>query len=99
MVAALVQAGDITDERWRQASATVPRYVLIPRYYRPDNYHEIDATKAVDHSMWLRSVYSDETLITQKTACTVTSSGTMPGLVAIMLHVLNVRDHQRRSSK
>lgn len=93
MVAALVQAGDITDERWRQAFAAVPRHALVPRYYRPDNYHEIDATKVVDHSRWLRSVYSDETLITQKTACTVTSSGTMPGLVALMLHALDVRDH------
>jgi protein-L-isoaspartate O-methyltransferase len=45
--------------------------------------------------MWLRSVYSDETLITQKTARTVTSSGTMPGLVALMLQALDVRDHHR----
>ncbi len=95
MVDALVQTGDITDERWRQAFTAVPRHALIPRYYRPDNYHEIDATKATDYSMWLRSVYSDETLITQKTALTVTSSGTMPGLVAIMLHALDVRDHHR----
>lgn len=26
MVSALVQAGDITDERWRQAFASVPRH-------------------------------------------------------------------------
>ncbi|MGH3867933.1 MAG: methyltransferase domain-containing protein [Pseudonocardiaceae bacterium] len=95
MVASLVQAGDITDARWQQAFAAVPRHALVPSYYRPDNYQEIDATKTVDHSMWLRSVYSDETLITQKTACTVTSSGTMPGLVAIMLHALDVRDCHR----
>ncbi len=95
MIDALVQAGDITDERWRQAFAAVPRHALIPRYYRPDNYHEIYATKAADHSMWIRSVYSDETLITQKTPSTVTSSGTMPGLVATMLHALDVCDHHR----
>ncbi len=95
MVDALVQAGDITDERWRQAFAAVPRHALVPRYYRSDNYQEIDATRANDHSMWLRSVYSDETLITQKTARTVTSSATMPGLVAILLHALDVRDHHR----
>jgi protein-L-isoaspartate O-methyltransferase len=95
MVAALVQAGDITDERWRQAFAAVPRHALVPRYYRSDNYHEIDATTATDHSTWLRSVYSDETLITQKTERTVTSSGTMPGLVATMLRALDVRDHHR----
>jgi protein-L-isoaspartate O-methyltransferase len=95
MVAALVQAGDITDERWRQAFAAVPRHALVPRYYRSDNYREIDATTATDRSVWLRSVYSDETLITQKTECTVTSSGTMPGLVATMLRALDVRDHHR----
>ncbi len=95
MVAALVEAGDITDERWRRAFTAVPRHALVPRYYRSDNYQEIDAAKAVDHSVWLRSVYSDETLIIQKTARTVTSSGTMPGLVALMLHALDVRDHHR----
>ncbi|MBV9013839.1 MAG: hypothetical protein JO272_17680 [Pseudonocardiales bacterium] len=93
MVAALVQAGDITDERWRHAFATAPRHALIPRYYRSDHYHEVEAT--IDHSMWLQSVYSDETLITQKTARTVTSSGTMPGLLALMLQALDVRDHHR----
>ncbi len=51
MATTLVQAGDITDERWRQAFVAVPRHVLVPRYYRSDNYHEIDATKAVDYSM------------------------------------------------
>ncbi|MGH3831236.1 MAG: methyltransferase domain-containing protein [Pseudonocardiaceae bacterium] len=95
MVAGLVQAGDITDERWRQVFATVPRHALVPRYYRPDNYQEINATTVIDHSVWLRSVYSDETLITQKTARTVTSSGTMPGLVALMLRALDIRDRHR----
>ncbi|MGH3853984.1 MAG: hypothetical protein ACRDR6_10915 [Pseudonocardiaceae bacterium] len=95
MVAGLVQAGDITDERWRQVFATVPRHALVPRYYRLDNYLAINATTVMDHSVWLRSVYSDDTLITQKTARTVTSSGTMPGLVALMLRALDVRDHQR----
>lgn len=95
MVAALVQAGDITDERWRRAFAAVPRHALIPRYYRSDNYQQIDATNAAERSVWLRSVYSDETLITQKTSQTVTSSGTMPGLVALLLRALNLRDHHR----
>ncbi|MGH3827588.1 MAG: methyltransferase domain-containing protein, partial [Pseudonocardiaceae bacterium] len=95
MVAGLVQAGDITDERWRQVFAAVPRHALVPRYYRSDNYQEINATTAIDHSVWLQSVYSDDTLITQKTARTVTSSGTMPGLIALMLRALDVRDHHR----
>ncbi|MGH3934174.1 MAG: methyltransferase domain-containing protein [Pseudonocardiaceae bacterium] len=95
LVAELVRAGDITDERWRHVFATVPRHALVPRYYRADNYQEIDGTTGHDHPTWLRSVYSDETLITQKTTHTVTSSGTMPGLVALMLRALNVHDHQR----
>ena len=95
MVAALVEAGDIVDESWRQAFIVVPRHVLVPRYYRSDNYVEINAANGSDHSTWLRSVYSDETLITQKTAHTVTSSGTMPGLVALMLQALDIHNHHR----
>jgi protein-L-isoaspartate O-methyltransferase len=95
MVAALVETGDIIDEPWRQAFVAVPRHALVPCYYRSDNYIEINATNASDHSTWLRSVYSDETLITQKTAHTVTSSATMPGLIALMLRALDVRDHHR----
>jgi protein-L-isoaspartate O-methyltransferase len=95
MVAALVDAGNIADERWQQAFVAVPRHALVPRYYQPDNYVEIDATKVSDHSRWLRSVYSDETLITQKTAHTVTSSGTMPGLIALMLHALDIENDHR----
>jgi protein-L-isoaspartate O-methyltransferase len=95
MVTALVQAGDIRDERWRQVFATVPRHALVPRYYQADDYREIDGTTEAGHSTWLRSVYSDETLITQKTTHMVTSSGTMPGLVALMLRALDVHDHHR----
>lgn len=95
LVAALVVAGDITDQRWRHVFATVPRHALVPRYYRSDNYQEIDGSTEDDHPTWLQSVYSDETLITQITPYTVTSSGTMPGLVALMLRALDVHDHHR----
>ncbi|MPZ67859.1 MAG: hypothetical protein GEU83_21050, partial [Pseudonocardiaceae bacterium] len=54
LVAALVEAGDISDERWRYVFATVPRHALVPRYYRSDNYQEIDGTTEDDHSTWLR---------------------------------------------
>lgn len=95
MVAELVAARDITDERWRHAFAAVPRHALVPHYYRADNYQKIDATGPADQATWLQAVYSDETLITQKTAHTVTSSGTMPGLIALMLHALDVCDHHQ----
>lgn len=54
MVAALVQEGDVRDERWGQVFGTVPRHALVPRYYRPDNYQEIDGTTEHHRSMWLR---------------------------------------------
>lgn len=95
LVAALVEAGDINDERWRHVFATVPRHALVPRYHRSDDYREVDGTTDGDHPTWLRSVYCDETLITQKTRYTVTSSGTMPGLVALMLRALDVHDDHR----
>ncbi|MGQ0773875.1 MAG: methyltransferase domain-containing protein [Pseudonocardiales bacterium] len=95
MVSALAQAGDITDERWRQAFAAVPRHALVPRYYRADNYQKIEATVPTDQTTWLQAVYSDETLITQKTPRTVTSSGTMPSLIALMLNALDVHDHHQ----
>lgn len=95
MVSALVEAGDIADERWRQAFATVPRHAFVPCYYRADNYQKIQATVPADQPTWLQAVYSDETLITQKTAHAVTSSGTMPSLIALMLNALDVHDHHQ----
>lgn len=92
MVTALVRAGDLVDARWQDVYANVPRHALIPYYYRPDNYKKVDGTTVQDYHTWLRTVYSDETLIIQKTAHTVMSSSTMPGLIAIMLAALDVHD-------
>jgi protein-L-isoaspartate O-methyltransferase len=95
MVTTLVHAGDLVDTRWQDVFAAVPRHVLVPYYYRPDNYQKVDGTTARDYDTWLRKVYSDETLITQKTSHTVTSSGTMPGLIALMLAALDIHDEHR----
>ncbi|MGH8574792.1 MAG: methyltransferase domain-containing protein, partial [Gammaproteobacteria bacterium] len=95
MVAALVHAGDITDNQWERAFAQVPRHKFVPRFYRSTNYQEVDGTSAEFRRSWLDAVYSDETLITQKTSSTVTSSGTMPGLIALMLNALDVHDGHR----
>src|SRR5215470_3858296 len=92
MVTMLVDAGDLVDPRWQDVYTTVPRHALIPYYYRPDNYKKVDGTTVQDYPTWLNAVYSDETLITKKTAHTVTSSGTMPGLIALMLTALEVHD-------
>ncbi|MGH3917090.1 MAG: methyltransferase domain-containing protein [Pseudonocardiaceae bacterium] len=91
LVTALVNDGTLTDDRWRDAFLAVPRHVLVPTYYQADEH--IDGE--TDRDRWLRLVYSDTTLITQRRPDAVTSSATMPSLVARMLHALDVHDdHQ-----
>jgi protein-L-isoaspartate(D-aspartate) O-methyltransferase len=91
MVTALVNDGTLTDDRWRHAFLAVPRHVLVPTYYRATE--RIDGQ--TDRERWLRLVYSDTTLITRRRPDAVTSSGTMPSLVAMMLQALEVQDGHR----
>jgi len=95
MVAALVAAGELVDPTWQRCFATVPRHVLVPVYYHDHDYSRVDGTADTGRGGWLAEVYSDTTLITQVTPRTVTSSGTMPSLLATMLQALDVRDGQR----
>lgn len=90
--AAMVDAiGDqLTDAAWRAAFAAVPRHLLVPVFYRMRDYRRIDSDDPADREAWLEEVYRDQTLITQIQPHAVTSSGTMPGLVAAMLHALDV---------
>ena len=81
MVTALAGDGTLTDGRWRDAFLTVPRHVLVPAYYQASEH--IDGE--TDRERWLQMVYSDTTLITQRRPDAVTSSGTMPSLVAMMV--------------
>ncbi|MGQ0773011.1 MAG: protein-L-isoaspartate O-methyltransferase family protein, partial [Pseudonocardiales bacterium] len=91
MVTALVNDDTLTDDRWRHAFLAVPRHVLVPAYYQASE--RVDGETDPQH--WLRLVYSDTTLITQRRPDAVTSSGTMPSLVATMLQALEVQDgHQ-----
>ncbi len=91
MVTVLVNDGTLTDDRWRGAFLAVPRHVLVPTYYQNDT--QIDGE--TDRERWLRLVYADTTLVTQRGPDAVTSSGTMPSLVAMMLQALDVQDgHQ-----
>jgi protein-L-isoaspartate(D-aspartate) O-methyltransferase len=91
MVTALAGDGTLTDGRWRDAFLTVPRHVLVPAYYQASEH--IDGE--TDRERWLQMVYSDTTLITQRRPDAVTSSGTMPSLVAMMVQALEVHDgHQ-----
>ncbi len=91
MVAALVNDGTLTDDRWRDAFLAVPRHVLVPAYYQASEH--IDGE--TNQERWLRLVYSDTTLITQRRPDAITSSGTMPSLVAMMLQTLEVQDGHR----
>ncbi|MBV9141612.1 MAG: methyltransferase domain-containing protein [Pseudonocardiales bacterium] len=91
MVAALVNDGALTDDRWRRAFLAVPRHVLVPTYYQAGE--RIDGQ--TDPQRWLRLVYSDTTLITQRRPDAVTSSGTMPSLVAMMVQALELEDDHR----
>ena len=91
MVTALVNDGILTDDRWRNVFLAVPRHVLVPAYYQ--NNTQIDGE--VDRERWLRLVYSDTTLVTQRRLDAVTSSGTMPSLVITALQALEVEDHHR----
>ncbi|MGH3898925.1 MAG: methyltransferase domain-containing protein [Pseudonocardiaceae bacterium] len=91
MVTALTNDGTLTDDRWRDAFLAVPRHVLVPTYYQAIEHVDGEA----DRDRWLRLVYSDTTLITQRRSDAVTSSGTMPSLVAMMLEALEVEDGHR----
>jgi len=91
MVTALVNDGTLTDDPWRRAFLAVPRHVLVPTYYQASE--RIDGQTDREH--WLRLVYSDTTLITRSRPDAVTSSGTMPSLVAMMLQALEVDDGHR----
>ena len=92
MVAALVRDGELVDERLRQAFLRVPRHVFVPEFYDTDGARIGNQSQ---RERWLHQVYSDATLVTQRRHGTPTSSGTMPSLVAQMLHALEVEDGNR----
>ncbi len=91
MVTALTGEGTLTDDRWRDAFLAVPRHVLVPAYYQASEHVDGDT----DRERWLQLVYSDITLITQRRPDAVTSSGTLPSLVAMMLQALDAQDGHR----
>ncbi len=90
MVSELVDTGAITDDAWCQAFTAVPRHILVPRFYRTNDRAVIDSANPDDAATWLEAVYSNKTLVTQITPTDVTSSGTMPGLLAKMLTAIRI---------
>ncbi|MEU8876519.1 methyltransferase domain-containing protein [Streptomyces javensis] len=85
--------------RWRDAVASTPRHVFVPRWWEPTG----SGTWALrdgpaDEAAWLRAAYSDTSLVTRvgplhadragpddRPRGVPTSSSTMPGLVVRML--------------
>ena len=90
MVTALVDTGAITDDAWRQAFIAVPRHALVLRFHRTNDRVVIDSANPDDQETWLEAVYSNKTLVTQITPTDVTSSSTMPGLIAKMLTAIRI---------
>lgn len=90
MVSGLIDSGVLTDDAWRQAFTAVPRHALVPRFYRTNDRAVIDSANPDDEAGWLEAVYSNTTLLTQITPTEVTSSATMPGLLAKMLTAIRI---------
>jgi methyltransferase of ATP-grasp peptide maturase system len=92
--------GHLTDPKWRAAIETVPRHVFVPQFY-DDDRNLVDGADPDQHGRWLTSIYSDVSLITQRTPVPdididwPTSSSSMPSLMVGMLEALSVADGHR----
>lgn len=105
LASTLTESGVITDPAWRAAFEATPRHVFVPRFWALDEYNAparlVDGADPNQRTEWLDTVYSDQFLTTQYAPPddtgrrTVTSSASLPALVARMLRLLDVRDGQR----
>ncbi|MBV9013729.1 MAG: methyltransferase domain-containing protein [Pseudonocardiales bacterium] len=99
----LTTDGAITGSLWREAFQNTPRHVFVPRFWALDKYNAptylIDGADPAHQAEWLDAVYSDQFLATQWTPQDgrrmITSSASLPTLVARMLHLLDVQDNDR----
>ncbi|MGH4016321.1 MAG: ATP-grasp peptide maturase system methyltransferase [Pseudonocardiaceae bacterium] len=92
--------GNLTDPRWRSAVEAVPRHVFVPRFYDGQR-NLVDSADPDQQDRWLSVVYSDISLVTQRTRVPdtdvdwPTSSSSMPSLMIDMLEALSVADGHR----
>jgi len=106
----LAAQGELADRAWRAAFDRIPRHVLVPRFYEPDQvggWRLIDGGDPAQREHWLRSVYRDQTLVIALAEVPLpeeagggvfwqwTSSSTQPSLVLSMLRRLDVADDSR----
>jgi len=100
LVQELAAQGQLTDARWIEAFANVPRHVFVPRFYGED-HSIVDGEVPAQRDAWLDALYQDSTLVTQIAPVPgtdllwSTSSSTAPSLMARMLELLDVSDGDR----
>jgi len=100
LVQELAAQGHLTDARWIEAFANVPRHVFVPRFYGED-HSVVDGKVPAQRDSWLDTVYQDSTLVTQIAPVPgtdllwSTSSSTAPSLMARMLELLDIADGDR----
>ncbi|SFB00123.1 methyltransferase, ATP-grasp peptide maturase system [Amycolatopsis marina] len=108
LVATLRADRALQDPQWIAAFAEVPRHVFLPRYFMQIGYRWVAVEQG--DAGWLERIYADTVLVTQldddpgswsrarragPVHGTPTSSSSMPGIMAIMLEELRVRDGDR----
>lgn len=93
----------IRSEAVRKAFTEVPRHVFVPEFHRRSGNGGWDLDDLVTHEdpEWLATIYSNEPLITQHKPEQqtgerwITSSSSMPGLMADMIEELGLRPGMR----
>jgi protein-L-isoaspartate(D-aspartate) O-methyltransferase len=91
LIEQMTTLGRLTTSAWRAAFEAVPRHLFAPRFALPQNLggHTHDATIATDNAQredWLRAVYHNEALLTDRDEHGIlTSSCSAPSVVATML--------------
>ncbi len=91
--------------RWRDAVATTPRHLLVPRWWAPGPHGRQVVDGAADPQTWAKAAYSDRTLVTQIGTLHAdhatpddhpsgypTSSSTLPSLVLSMFGHARIHD-------
>lgn len=90
----LVSAGKLRSPEWISAFRSVPRHVLVPKYFEQDTNGWTEISTADDEG--LKTVYSNTALFTDvDDSGRGVSSSSMPGLMTRMLEMLDIADGDR----
>lgn len=100
---AVAAGGELLNSAWRQAFQQTPRHLFVPRFWELGKYNVpetlIEGVNPASRQQWLTACYTNRVLITrwsdQNGRRILTSSASLPSLVAHMLHALDVRDGHR----